>query len=69
MKPGEIVPVEIPVWPVSMLWHKGEQLQIIIQGYGMSWMDNLFPDRPFMFKYLLRNKGDHIIHTGGKYDS
>jgi hypothetical protein len=30
--------------------------------------DMLFHGGP-IFRYDVRNKGNHIIHTGGKYDS
>jgi len=26
LKPGEIVPVDIEIWPHSRIWHKGQQL-------------------------------------------
>lgn len=64
LKPGEIVPVDIEIWPMSMLWHAGEQLRVVISGHYIreeGWTEP--------FKWALRNKGYHIIHTGGKYDS
>jgi uncharacterized protein len=69
LKPKEIVPVEIGIWPMGMIWHAGEQLRLVVQGYAKWWMeDKLFPNGP-IFRYDVRNKGHHIIHTGGKYDS
>lgn len=69
LKPKEIVPVEIGIWPVGMLWHKGQQLRVVVQGYASWWMeDQLFPGGP-IFRYEVRNRGYHIIHTGGKFDS
>jgi len=69
LKPEEIVPVEIGIWPIGMIWHAGQQLRLVVQGYASWWMeDKLFPGGP-IFRYDVRNKGDHIIHTGGKYDS
>jgi predicted acyl esterase len=69
LKPKEIVPVEIGIWPVGMLWHSGQQLRVVVQGYADWWMeDKLIPGGP-IFRYERRNRGDHIIHTGGKYDS
>ena len=32
LSPGQIVPVEIGIWPVGMRWHAGEQLRLIIAG-------------------------------------
>lgn len=63
LKPGEIVPVDIEIWPLSRFWHKGQKLQLEIAGRYIrdEWFEPLiwFPD----------NKGDHVIHTGGKYES
>jgi predicted acyl esterase len=64
LSPGQVVPVEIPICPTGMLWHAGEQLCLVIAGY------NLAPGAfPGINPPELRNKGEHIIHTGGKYDS
>jgi predicted acyl esterase len=64
LSPGQVVPVDISIWPLSMRWHAGEQLRLIIAGY------NLTPvPLPGVKPPNLRNKGEHIIHTGGKYDS
>ncbi len=64
LSPGQIVPVDIGLWPVSMLWHKGQQLRLIVAGYDLAPM-------PFagIKPIVTRNKGEHIIHTGGKFDS
>jgi len=64
LNPGQIVPVEIGIWPIGMRWHAGEQLRLIIAGY------NLTPvPLPGVKPPELRNRGEHIIHTGGRYDS
>jgi len=69
LKPGEIVPVEIGIWPIGMIWHAGQKLRLVVQGYAFWWFeDKMLPGGP-IFRYNIRNKGDHIIHTGGKYDS
>lgn len=69
LTPKEIVPVEIGIWPVSMLWHKGQQLRVAIQCYAANWVEDvLLPGGP-IFRYEVRNRGYHIIHTGGEYDS
>ena len=33
LKPGEIVPVDIEIWPHSRIWHKGQQLQVLVSGH------------------------------------
>jgi len=63
VKPGDIVPCEIGIWPSSTLFHAGEKLAVDISGkYGVK--DDLLRG----FNKLV-NKGKHSIYTGGKYDS
>jgi predicted acyl esterase len=62
--PGQIVPVEIPINPIGMRWHAGEQLCLTVAGFDL--IGPLLPGIPVA---PIRNKGEHIIHTGGKYDS
>ena len=62
LKPGEIVPVEIPILPSSTIFRKGESLRVFIQGYCPV-------DHPLLFYDWLVNKGRHVIYTGGPYDS
>jgi hypothetical protein len=64
LTPEQIVAVEIAIWPTAMLWHAGEQLRVIVAGHNLA--GRHIPGLP---EPKLRNKGDHIIHTGGKYDS
>ena len=33
LKPKEIVPVDIEIWPTSWFWHKGQQLSVIVSGH------------------------------------
>jgi len=64
LKPEEIVPVDIEIWPTSVLWHAGQQLRLVVSGHYLrepGWYEP--------FAWDLRNQGCHIIHTGGKYDS
>lgn len=62
----ETVPVEIEIWPSSTLFNPGERLRLTVQGsdiYGRDWPVPLFAHQD------LRNAGEHVIHTGGEYDS
>ena len=63
LSPGEIVPVDIEIWPIGRFWHKGEQLRVDISGHfhREDWFE------PFDYDYI--NQGKHIIHTGGEYES
>jgi len=63
LKAGEIVPVEIEIWATSRIWHTGEQIRLEVMGRyeRFDWFE------PFNFH--TNNKGNHVIHTGGKHDS
>ncbi len=60
---GEIVPVDIEIWPTSRLWHKGQQLRLQIAGHYIreGWFERL--------EWDTNNKGQHVIHTGGQFES
>lgn len=63
LSPGEIVPVDIEIVPISRFWHKGQSLRIQIAGCYIreGWFEPLTWDTD--------NHGNHIIHTGGEYKS
>ena len=63
LKPGEIVPVDIEISPVSRIWHKGQYIRIQLAGHYVreGWFEPHFWD--------IENKGEHVIHTGGRYDT
>lgn len=63
LSPGEIVPVDIEIVPTSRIWHKGQKIRVQVAGRYIreDWFEPLCWDTD--------NKGNHIIHTGGKYDS
>lgn len=64
LRPGQIVSVDIGIWPTSMIWETGQQLEVLIAGRFMrdpKWFEP--------FGYETRNAGTHILHTGGSYDA
>jgi uncharacterized protein len=63
LNPGEIVPVDIEIMATSRIWHKGQKLRIQLSGHYIreGWFEPL--------GWATSNKGNHIIHSGGKYDS
>lgn len=63
LTPGEIVPIDVEIWPTSRFFHKGQKLRIQISGRYIreNWFEPLIWDTD--------NKGRHIVHTGGQYDS
>lgn len=66
LSPGEIVPVEIEIWPSSTLFRAGETLRVTIKGRDIY----LYPDDKAANRHdKRRNAGTHVIHCGGQYDS
>ncbi len=60
LEPGEVVCVEIDMFPVGLALYPGEQLRLVVTGYNliggaMPGSENVIPD----------NQGRHIMHTGG----
>ena len=66
LKPRVPVPVEIEIWPSGTRFAKGEKLRVLVQGSDIyqyaRWM--VLAGHPKTI-----NAGEHVIHTGGKYDS
>jgi predicted acyl esterase len=68
LTPGEAVPVEIEIWPASTLFRAGETLRVLIKGEDI-YTEIPQPGPAMMRHEETRNKGLHIIRTGGRYDS
>ncbi len=68
LAPGQVVPVEIEIWPSSTLFRAGEQMRVVVMG-----RDPFPPSDDPGVKIAIhpetRNIGRHIIHTGGRFDS
>lgn len=65
LTPGQIVQVDIPLWPFGFVWHKGEKLSVIIKGTPTAAAQTVMTQA----KWGTVNQGTHIIHAGGKYES
>lgn len=62
LRPGDIVPIEIEIWPSATLFEAGSSLQLTIQGHDTA-------KNPAFGHRKLVNRGWHTIFTGGQYDS
>lgn len=62
LKAGEIVPVDIELYPSSTFFAAGESLQLIIAP------DEIISSPPYK-KSASCNHGRHVLHFGGNYDS
>ncbi|WP_404710452.1 CocE/NonD family hydrolase [Sphingomonas sp. MMS24-J13] len=67
LAPGEIVPVDIELWPSSTLFHAGETLRVVVKGSDI-YAEGL-PFLPFARHQRTRNAGRHIVHIGPEHDS
>ncbi len=67
LRPGEPVPVEIEIWPSSTLFRAGQKLRVVVQGSDI--MAHGIPNAPYARHESTRNQGEHVIHTGGAFDS
>jgi predicted acyl esterase len=62
LKAGEIVPVDIELYPSSTFFAPGETLQLIVSS------NEIIPSPPYK-KDVEFNYGEHVLHIGGQYDS
>ncbi len=67
LEAGERVPVEIEIWPSSTLFRAGERLRLVVQGQDV--MREGLPNAPFARHEDTRNRGTHVLHAGGAFDS
>lgn len=69
LTPGEPVPMEIEIWPSSTFFRAGERLRVLVKGSDIYPYPNRAPGLPLALHEDTRNKGAHILYTGGKYDA
>jgi predicted acyl esterase len=63
--PGEIAPVEVEIWPTSVVFAPGEQLVLEVASRDDPGLD------PFLHNHPVDRvqSGSVTVHTGGEYDS
>lgn len=66
LRPHEIVPVEIGLFPTGMRFHAGESIELQIAGWCFYDVPGGFGD---LLKMGIDNNGEHVIHTGAEYAS
>ncbi|MEO8115709.1 MAG: CocE/NonD family hydrolase [Phenylobacterium sp.] len=67
LEAGVPVPVDIEIWPSATLFRAGERLRLVVAGHDL--YQATIPGTPFCLHQDTRNRGTHILHTGGAYDS
>ena len=62
-QPGEVVPVEVEIWPSGTRFRAGEALRLVIQGHDL----HTYPENAFAQRHAwTANAGRHVLHTGGR---
>jgi predicted acyl esterase len=69
LAPGEVVAVEIEIWPSSTLFRKGERLRVVVQGSDVYPYPYRAPGLPLALHSDTRNQGVHCVWAGGNFDS
>ncbi|MDQ2740594.1 MAG: CocE/NonD family hydrolase [Actinomycetota bacterium] len=64
LKPGQIVDIQIDLFPIGLVFYPGEQLRFVVSA-----QNPLGPHMPAVRDYIPQNSGQNVIHTGGAYAS
>jgi predicted acyl esterase len=66
IKPGTVVKLDISLWPMGMVFAAGEGIMLRVAGHDMC-----HPETGLIRvkEAVDENVGEHVIHTGGQYDS
>ena len=59
LTPGEVVPLDIDLFPVGLVLYPGEQLRLVVTGHNI-----VGGPMPMVENVPTCNRGRHIIHTG-----
>lgn len=65
LQPGQVVPVEIEIWPSGTSFRAGETLRLVVAGSDLYRFDTGAPE----LRHEADNRGLHRIWSGGAYDS
>jgi len=68
LEKGEVVPLQIEIWPSGTRFKAGEKLRLIVQGTELQKYSKIVD--PIYYRHEdTVNSGRHVIHAGGRYDS
>ena len=57
--------MEVAVLDSATVFEAGQTLRLVVQGHDVHWDDS-----PFSLRHAeLRNRGRHVLYTGGRFDS
>ena len=63
LAPGEVVAVDVEVWPSGTRFEAGDALEVRIMG------SDPYPGAALWRHPTTRNRGTHVVHAGGEWDS
>lgn len=66
IKPGAIVPLEIGIWPIGMVFAAGEGIMLRVSGHDMCLPET---ELCVLTEPEDENVGNHTIYTGREYNS
>ena len=65
IKPGNIICLDIPLWPSGIIFEPGESIRLEVKGH-----EGTLPEFPALDRVPRNlNRGKHVIHTGPEYPS
>ena len=65
VKPGDIVPLSLGIRPGGMIFEPGEKLVLKVSGHPM-----ILAEFAMLYgSHRTANKGKHVVHHGGEYES
>ncbi len=67
--PGEVLPLDVEIWPSSTFFRKGERLRVLVKGSDIYPYPDRAPGLPLALHEETRNSGEHVIWSGGRFDS
>jgi hypothetical protein len=62
---GEVADLSVEIWPSGTVFEAGEMLRVVLQGTDIY----RYPKDIFANHNDTVNRGTHVVHAGGKYDS
>lgn len=63
LAPGEVVAVDVEIWPSATSFDPGEILQLVVRG------SDLYTEALLSHHTDTHNQGRHVLHCGGEHDS
>ncbi|CAG9982720.1 unnamed protein product [Clonostachys byssicola] len=64
VKPGDIVKLDIQMWPTGIVFGEGERLILKVSGKYIG-----LPSNPGLELEAINNRGQHVVYTGGEFAS